>query len=451
MNHKANSKLWLMIVMIIATFLSFSFDAMAKPKTAKGLIKEAAVAYDKEDYDTALSLFQEAYGMEPSSSLIYNMGRVSESKGDYNNALAYYRQFVTTPKADEDATTDALNRIEKLEKILTIKDGGSLTQPGTAKVPNINPQIKPSDAPKAPSAAVVAAPSAGCIDLNRSSVSELSNLKGIGEKKAQLIIDSREKDGAYKSIDDLARVKGFGVKTIDKFRDQLCPIGAGAAPSPAAKSIPKNDNAPKAPAAAAAPAGCIDLNRSSVSELSNLKGIGEKKAQLIIDSREKDGAYKSIDDLARVKGFGVKTIDKFRDQLCPIGAGAAPAPAAKPIPKNGNAPKAPAAAAAPAGCIDLNRSSVADLSNLKGIGEKKAQLIIDSREKDGAYKSIDDLARVKGFGAKTIDKFRDQLCPIGAGSNAAAPKSNAKPNNNAAAPAKNKASKNDEPGLVIDI
>ena len=46
--------------------------------------------------------------------------------------------------------------------------------------------------------------------------------------------------------------------------------------------------------------------------------------------------------------------------------------------------------------------------SIKGIGEAKAQAIIDYREKTPFY-SIDDLENVKGFGAKTIQKIRKEL------------------------------------------
>jgi len=59
--------------------------------------------------------------------------------------------------------------------------------------------------------------------------------------------------------------------------------------------------------------------------------------------------------------------------------------------------------------VNINTASVAQLVELKGIGEKTALKIIEYREENGDFKSIDALVSVKGIGAKTLDKIRDQL------------------------------------------
>jgi len=48
----------------------------------------------------------------------------------------------------------------------------------------------------------------------------------------------------------------------------------------------------------------IDINKASKSELMQIKGIGEKKAQSIVDYRKKHGKFKSVNDLKNVKGIG---------------------------------------------------------------------------------------------------------------------------------------------------
>ncbi|TNJ67931.1 helix-hairpin-helix domain-containing protein [Paenibacillus hemerocallicola] len=55
----------------------------------------------------------------------------------------------------------------------------------------------------------------------------------------------------------------------------------------------------------------IDLNRASVSELDKLPGIGPSKAKAIVEYREKQGAFRTIEELKQVKGIGDKTFDSL--------------------------------------------------------------------------------------------------------------------------------------------
>lgn len=59
----------------------------------------------------------------------------------------------------------------------------------------------------------------------------------------------------------------------------------------------------------------VAINSAGVKELSSLNGIGEKKAQEIVAYRKANGCFKSIQDLTKVKGIGVKTIEKNKDSL----------------------------------------------------------------------------------------------------------------------------------------
>jgi len=57
--------------------------------------------------------------------------------------------------------------------------------------------------------------------------------------------------------------------------------------------------------------------------------------------------------------------------------------------------------------IDINRADSAALQSLKGIGPKTANAIISYREQYGAFRSVEELLRVKGIGPKKLDAIKD--------------------------------------------
>ena len=59
--------------------------------------------------------------------------------------------------------------------------------------------------------------------------------------------------------------------------------------------------------------------------------------------------------------------------------------------------------------ININRATEAELVALDGVGSSKAQAIILYREMFGGFKSVDELTKVKGIGAKTVEKNRRRL------------------------------------------
>lgn len=59
--------------------------------------------------------------------------------------------------------------------------------------------------------------------------------------------------------------------------------------------------------------------------------------------------------------------------------------------------------------ININTASKETLMTLNGIGESKAQAIIDYRDEIGGFKSVDDITNVSGIGEKTLEKIKDKI------------------------------------------
>lgn len=77
--------------------------------------------------------------------------------------------------------------------------------------------------------------------------------------------------------------------------------------------------------AAAVEAGPVNINTASAEQLTELNGIGLAKAHAIVAYREQNGAFKTADQLANVKGIGLKTVEKNRASIAVGGAKAAAA------------------------------------------------------------------------------------------------------------------------------
>ncbi|SDP33383.1 ComEA family DNA-binding protein [Desulforhopalus singaporensis] len=62
-----------------------------------------------------------------------------------------------------------------------------------------------------------------------------------------------------------------------------------------------------------------------------------------------------------------------------------------------------------ASAISINSADQEALTRIPGIGPKKAQAIIKHRKSNGKFKTVDDLLKVKGIGAKSLAKMKPYL------------------------------------------
>jgi competence protein ComEA len=81
-------------------------------------------------------------------------------------------------------------------------------------------------------------------------------------------------------------------------------------------------------AAGAMAADKVNINTATAAELAaTLNGVGDSKAQAIVDYRTEHGPFKSAEELAEVRGIGLKTVEKNIERI-----EVAAAPAAKQAP-----------------------------------------------------------------------------------------------------------------------
>jgi competence protein ComEA len=85
------------------------------------------------------------------------------------------------------------------------------------------------------------------VNINSADAATLDRvLDGVGPSKAEAIVAYRKSNGAFRSIEQLASVKGIGLSTVERNRERIL-VGGGAAP--AAKAAPAKPAAPARPAA----------------------------------------------------------------------------------------------------------------------------------------------------------------------------------------------------------
>lgn len=146
------------------------------------------------------------------------------------------------------------------------------------------------------------------------------------EKDAR-IDDAIESAGGFTSSADLTEINlaykiSDGVKISIPKREDVKSVKKTAVTAKAKKivsnsttGITKSQEMNSVDSGESTADGRVNLNTATISQLDTLNGIGPTIAQMIIDYREQNGGFNSIDDLKLVNGIGEAKFNKIKDSI----------------------------------------------------------------------------------------------------------------------------------------
>jgi tetratricopeptide (TPR) repeat protein len=85
---------------------------------AESLSERAIGEFSAKNYAGAVELFKQAYEVDPQPNYLFNIGRVYEEAGEFEDAVEYYAKFVKQPGVDLDSREVALERLRVLRGVL---------------------------------------------------------------------------------------------------------------------------------------------------------------------------------------------------------------------------------------------------------------------------------------------------------------------------------------------
>jgi DNA uptake protein ComE-like DNA-binding protein len=144
----------------------------------------------------------------------------------------------------------------------------------------------------------------------------------------------------------------------------------------------------------------VDLNTASERALAAVPVIGADAARAIIAARP----FSSIDELDRVQGLSAERLEQIRAKAV-VSAPPEKKPLGQPTGEKQRLGSPTSMPQAPTGRVNLNTAPVATLAAIPVIGPELAPKLVAARP----FKSLDDLARVKGLTAEQLEQIRGVL------------------------------------------
>jgi len=134
------------------------------------------------------------------------------------------------------------------------------------------------------------------VDLDRAPAAELVRLPRIGPSLAARIVADREERGPFGSLAALGRVPGIGEATLAALKPYAA-FSHPARPAAAGRGSP------------------VPVNQATEEQLTVLPGIGPALAAAIVAERRRGGAFRSLEDLRRVRGIGPAVLRRLEGRI----------------------------------------------------------------------------------------------------------------------------------------
>ena len=218
-------------------------------------------------------------------------------------------------------------------------------------------------------------------DPNTATEQEFLRL-GLPKWTVKSILNYRAKGGFFRKKEDFKKIYTLSEEDYARLEPYIVfgEIAAVEAPRPATYSGGSESNiAPKF-----LPKGPLDINRASMEDWQRLPGIGEKRAQQLVNFRESLGGFLSVEQVGEMYNLPDSVFQKIKPMLA----------------LSGNEIRK----------INLNAASTEDLDKHPYISGKQAKLIVAYRDQHGAFASVDDLAKILAFtDKKWLEKVRPYL------------------------------------------
>ncbi len=248
------------------------------------------------------------------------------------------------------------------------------------------------------------------VNPNKATADELRKIPGVGALTAQRIIDYRDSSGGFRSADDLMNVPRMTKRTLEKIRpylvfDESAPSVSETAPSKVEEKIdvtPKEKTPP--------PSRRRTEKQPVVEEEYPQEPESESAPSYTppVPAPKSDKPKTSAP--VEIPSTG-KTV--IPTPVVPITPSVAPAPTPKKVETNVPPPppqviEEKATPTFTEDMLDINTASAEELQVI-GFTGAQARNIVRYRNKEGNFSSVDDLLKVPGVDAKTLDKVRDGI------------------------------------------